>query len=736
MEAALALARAPAARAAQAPLASSAPDELVVVVQALALGGAERIVVDWAARVRGRYRVRLAVLRTLPIEYPVPDGVAVSRMQGAPDALEAFARTLAAGAIVLCHLLDAPQRIALRRGGAIAVPVVHNARAGWIDSVPDLRAEPLLVAVSQACADELRTAGVTGVIHVVRHVPQVPAPDPAARARWRIAWGVPGDALLVGMIGGIKPQKAYPFALRVCEALARSAPGARMAIVGGPAGRDGTHALQALRAQRERLGLARDVVLAGPVPDAAQCLPAFDVLLNTSLHEGLSIATLEALVSGLPVVASRVGGQGELPHGTLALVHPEAEPAQWAEEVLRASRLPRTVPAWARFPAYRLWTLAHLAAPYPSRPHVLFVTANLNAGGAQRSLVNLAAALAGQEAMTVAVTGNSTSGAFLGDLVRHGVDVVRTADSRDPFDHAEALLALARSRRSDIVVFWNVDAKVKLLFAKFAAAMPSLRLVDVSPGEYAFEELAATGAFQQWIAFDAGDYGARLDGMVHKFEAATPAWFRKRATVVRNGVPLPGRIKTAYATCDAPRIAVNGRIAPSKFVREILEAFRIVLARHPHATLHLYGSVEPRHAEYARAALGEVHDLLGTRVFLHGEATGVPAELGRHDAAVVLGIHQGCPNACLEALAAGVPVVANDSGGTREIVVDGSTGWLVRDTDPRTVANAILEVLADPDEARRRGQRGRAHVTRRFAMDAMVKGYRRLFRQLRKGRTR
>jgi glycosyltransferase involved in cell wall biosynthesis len=46
--------------------------------------------------------------------------------------------------------------------------------------------------------------------------------------------------------------------------------------------------------------------------------------------------------------------------------------------------------------------------------------------------------------------------------------------------------------------------------------------------------------------------------------------------------------------------------------------------------------------------------------------------------------------------------VANDSGGTRELVIAGKTGWLVREVTPDAVARALLGVLGDPDEARRR----------------------------------
>jgi len=193
--------------------------------------------------------------------------------------------------------------------------------------------------------------------------------------------------------------------------------------------------------------------------------------------------------------------------------------------------------------APRTWSLA-LARRMASAATLdtLFVTANLNAGGAQRSLVNLVTAIATHERASVAVTGDSTSDAFLRELAAADVDVVRTAATRDPFDHAEALLRVACATRAGIVVFWNVDAKVKLLVTKFAAALPSLRLVDVSPGAYAFEELATAAPFAEAVSYGVDDFYRRLDVLVLKFAAAThPPCTRvevieKRKQFVRCGV--------------------------------------------------------------------------------------------------------------------------------------------------------------------------------------------------------
>jgi glycosyltransferase involved in cell wall biosynthesis len=98
--------------------------------------------------------------------------------------------------------------------------------------------------------------------------------------------------------------------------------------------------------------------------------------------------------------------------------------------------------------------------------------------------------------------------------------------------------------------------------------------------------------------------------------------------------------------------------------------------------------------------------------------------------ALVLGEHQGSPNAVLEALAAGLPVVANDSGGTCELVIDGRTGVLLHGRDPREIAAALARLLDAPELARKLGEAGRRHVERRFSMPRMAKSYRKLFASL------
>lgn len=718
---------APPHAAVQPPLFDAGRPALTAAIATLALGGAERIVLDWAAGCAARYAVTLIVLRKLPLEWPVPPGITLLRISDG-DPLQALCAAGAAIAacgnpVVVCHLLSAAERAALARGGAQPLAVLHNAAAGWHEDARVLAAERHVVTVSRAAARELREAGCRAACTVIHHLPATPRVQPQARASWRARWYIPQHACVIGMVGAVKPQKAYTHALRLFAALLERRD-VWLVIVGGAVGRDGDAAWAALLAQAQRLQLEARLRLPGFVAGASDCLPAFDLLLNTSRYEGLSIATLEALAAGLPVVAAAVGGQGEITAPGLRLIAQTASDAAWVSAIEDALPVRPQPPAWRGFPARRLWTLLHLLPRFEPRAGVLFVTANLNAGGAQRSLCNLLPQLNGDLRLEVAVCGGASTDYFFRQLAGAGITVRRTAATRDCFDHAEALLRLVVAQRYRTLCLWNVDAKVKLLLAK-ALAATSVRLVDVSPGGYSFEEMRATRDFQQWIAFDESAYYARLQRLVLKYRGTGPESVRRRTAVIPNGVPLPGVSQAKRATSH-PAIVVSGRIAPSKFLLEIIAAMRVLWHTHPAAALHVLGCAEQRHADYARNVIAAIGSELGRRVFLHGAAFDAPQRLGDYDAALVLGEHQGSPNAVLEAMAAGVPVIANDSGGTRELVIDGRTGLLLHGRDPHDIAHALVRLLHDSRFAARLGAAGRRHVARRFSMLQMVRAYRKL----------
>ena len=151
-----------------------------------------------------------------------------------------------------------------------------------------------------------------------------------------------------------------------------------------------------------------------------------------------------------------------------------------------------------------------------------------------------------------------------------------------------------------------------------------------------------------------------------------------------------------------------GRLRIRKGVEVLLEALRQVLGRFPAASLRIAGDGEHRtRLERKREDLG-----LAPAVSFLGKcgAGRVRALLGGAAALVVPSTYEGMPLVVLEAMDAGVPVVASRVSGIPEVVVDGETGWLVPQEDPEALAAALAEVLARPEEAKRRGEAGRRRV--------------------------
>ena len=91
---------------------------------------------------------------------------------------------------------------------------------------------------------------------------------------------------------------------------------------------------------------------------------------------------------------------------------------------------------------------------------------------------------------------------------------------------------------------------------------------------------------------------------------------------------------------------------------------------------------------------------------------------------------EGCSNAILEAMALGKPVVATNVGGNIELVEDGQTGILIPAQNPEVLANAIMSLLGNPEQAREMGRRGQEKINREFSLQRMVRDYETLYEEM------
>ncbi len=141
----------------------------------------------------------------------------------------------------------------------------------------------------------------------------------------RLRLGLATDAVVIGTVGRLDPVKDQAALVRAFAAVASNHPGAYLVLAGdGPC-------RGALGQLVEELGVAPRVRLLGDRTDVPAVLAAMDVFVLPSIAEGISNTILEAMASGLPVIATRVGGSPELiEDGVVGTLVPPQDPAALA----------------------------------------------------------------------------------------------------------------------------------------------------------------------------------------------------------------------------------------------------------------------------------------------------------------------------------------------------------------------------------------------------------------------
>lgn len=134
---------------------------------------------------------------------------------------------------------------------------------------------------------------------------ETPHSTEAVAAR-RAALGVPADALLIGSVGRLEPQKGYRYLIEAMPEVVERIPRAHLVLAGG-----GSEAA-ALAALATASPVAAHIHLAGPQGQIEELYACLDLFASSSLWEGMPAVLMESLASGVPVVATRVSGSVEL----------------------------------------------------------------------------------------------------------------------------------------------------------------------------------------------------------------------------------------------------------------------------------------------------------------------------------------------------------------------------------------------------------------------------------------
>lgn len=197
---------------------------------------------------------------------------------------------------------------------------------------------------------------------------------------------------------------------------------------------------------------------------------------------------------------------------------------------------------------------------------------------------------------------------------------------------------------------------------------------------------------------------------------------RHKVAVIPNGLDA-ARFAARTPRPRLRRIVMVANLRAEKGHDVLFDAAVQVLRQFPDAHLDLVGDGPERDRLRARAAAcGIAH-----AVTFAGHCDDVAARLAEADLFVLPSRSEAFPNAVLEAMAAGLPIVASGVGGILELIEEGRTGLLVAAGDAAALSDRLCRLIADPRLGARLGEAARAEAHARYSFDRMVGAFEQLY---------
>ena len=311
-------------------------------------------------------------------------------------------------------------------------------------------------------------------------------------------------------------------------------------------------------------------------------------------------------------------------------------------------------------------------------------------------------------------------------LLAAGIPVICLvpAGQIDPLKAIQPLLREIDKHPPEAIVLWNVIAEYKILLADL---LYNDRVIDVSPGEMNFQSLekyfARTRSGLPYV--NVADYGRRLAGAIVKFHRELPVARETLQTdvhVISNGVVVPERA-VQHQERSTIILGTAARISPQKKLEDLIAAMQLAHSKMPAYELRIAGAAEWGCERYEEELKRSAE---GLSVVWLGDVQEMNGFLMSLDVFVMISEPAGCPNASLEAMAIGLPVIATDVGGVNEQVIDGENGRLISPSNLQDLADAIVECSSDLQLRERFGNASRRHAENHFSLKKMADEYQRV----------
>jgi glycosyltransferase involved in cell wall biosynthesis len=366
----------------------------------------------------------------------------------------------------------------------------------------------------------------------------------------------------------------------------------------------------------------------------------------------------------------------------------------------------------------------HRPALGSRRPKVVLAITLAEAGGAQTYVASLLPALTRRFDVVVAAHGD---GPLQDAAIAATARYVPLTHVRRPINPLRDLLGLIeltrllRRERPDIV---HANSSKIGVLARLAARAVNVPIRVFTVHGWAFSARSGLSArLYRWAdrlvrpltsATICVSEGERAAGLLSR------TCDRERTVVIPNAVDVAAAPQSRHDSVTPVIVAVGRLKAPKDFVTFV----RALSALAPGSFEALIVGDGPDGPELRH----EIQRLgLEERVRLAGDRRDVPELLAAADVFVLSSRSEGLPVSVLEAMAAGLPVVASRVGGVPEVVLHERTGLLVAPGDPAQLAATLERLVARPELRRRFGAAGRARAEARFDLDPFRRGHLELY---------
>ncbi len=365
---------------------------------------------------------------------------------------------------------------------------------------------------------------------------------------------------------------------------------------------------------------------------------------------------------------------------------------------------------------------------------VAIVIDSLKVGGAQRLISAYAANARAHELIPIIITLREDNAPFIVESIRTAGIKLITLPHASLIDMGryQHLVRLFREEKVALVQTHLTYANILGSLAAHAAGIPviaTLHSIAVRKGWKA--------RVLKWIEdYVLRRYATRILAVGQVVaDLNKGSYGRRKVDVIPNGIPKPifPQVKEREALRREitgnhgtnPIVITVGRFSRAKGYEDMIEAFRLLQQRAANPKLVMVGSGTT--VDSIKEQISDLH--LGQSIILTGEREDIPSLLALSDVYASSSHREGLPLALLEAMMAGLPVVATSVGDIPNVVTE-ETGVVVPPHRPELLADALEDLLKNPKKREAMGQAGYRRAMNEYSVEAWMKKHLALYREV------